>query len=211
MPLDPTLATALVDVRRAYRLLWSYQRRVLDSIALIAGQFESRTFATWQPMDFYRPATPSVNPGDHWAADLLPMMGADFFYLPQGRDRSLALPGQWMLAINITSDSGYTIDDPEPDPGSFQSAEDCESVLLLYIVKSMADRPVRWVEDLWDPMEWPETYPASVPLQPSGLRAFGMQYDLAALGTSEDIRAAVIDFKAQAAADLDIRFDDRDG
>jgi len=208
MPADPALASALVDVRRAYRLLWSYQRRVLDTIALVAGEFGSLSFATWQPMHFFPPARRSVNPAEHWAADLLPMMGAEFFYLPQGRDRSLAQAGQWMLAINVMSDSGYEVEEPEPDPGSFAAAEECESALSLYIVKSMAERPVRWVEDLWDEMEWPETFPASVPIMPSGLRAFGMKYDLAEFGRSADVLAAVADFKARAAADLEISFAD---
>lgn len=205
MAIDPNLAAALVDVRRAYRLLWSYQRRVLDTIGLIAGEFDTLSFATWQPTDFFPPAKRSVNPGDHWAADLLPLMGADFFYLPQGHDRSLAQKGQWMLAINVTSDSGYQIEEPEPDPGDFEAAEMCESALSIYIVKSLAERPVRWVEDLWDEMEWPEAYPASIPLMPSGLRAFGMKYDLAEFGRSDDLLTAVADFKMRAAADLGIQ------
>jgi len=206
MSVDPALSAALADVRKAYRLLWSYQRRLLDTIGLIAGEFPGVSFASWQPMDFYPPARKSVNPADYWASDLLPLMGADFFYLRHGNDRSMAQRGEWMLVINVTSDSGYEVESPEPDPARFEPAEECESSLELYIVKSTGDVPVRWTDGLWDRMEWPDDFPASILMESPALRAFGMKFDIAELGTSDAVIAAVANFKASAAADLQLDF-----
>ena len=41
---EPTLREALGDVRRAFRLLWFYQDRILDIVRTIASEFEDLRF-----------------------------------------------------------------------------------------------------------------------------------------------------------------------
>jgi len=42
------LGIALADVRKAYRLLWCYQKRVFDILRLIVSEFDDRRFYYWR-------------------------------------------------------------------------------------------------------------------------------------------------------------------
>lgn len=58
---DPNLSTALADVRKAYRLLWSYQKRIFDIVQLIVDEFESMSFYFWRIMHAGRPCNSTTN------------------------------------------------------------------------------------------------------------------------------------------------------
>lgn len=206
MNTDPELATALTDVRRAYRLLWAYQRRVLDTVTRIAAAFDDLSFVHWLPHDFDRPAGASTNPAEKWAGDLLPMLSASFLYLPSSADRTMANKGQWMLDVAVVSDSGYPEGDQlsEPDPAKFEPVEVSNSSIELYVFQSLSRRPIRWINDLWHGVEWPGHLQLQESADPAA-RMFGMSFDLAGLGTADRIQTAVSKFRAQVGSAMDLR------
>jgi len=77
---------ALQDVRKAYRLLYLYQRRTMNIVQRITKEFDCQYYG-WVPYKFYRP--PKFGTKDifnRWAWDMLPMYDVSFLFLKTGAD-----------------------------------------------------------------------------------------------------------------------------
>ncbi|WP_044549400.1 hypothetical protein [Azospirillum lipoferum] len=144
------LAAALADVRRAYRLLWGYQKRILHIVAEIREQL-----GFMPSLIEYQFDTPDQKIEDprRWMWDALPfsMIG---FEAEQGEDR--AQRGSRLLYIDVVSDTGLEQeadrcgDKWEPKPDRFQPPEDCRSELRLYILQNSRkrDENFNWHRDV---------------------------------------------------------------
>ena len=126
------LQKALLDVRKAFRLLWLYQRRVLDIIHLITDKF-NHEFYCWAPMGGKPPGRMTTDPTDNWAWSMLPFYQLCLLYPPSDAILGQPKKGEWLLEIGIQSDDGFPIgeEETEPDPTQFPSVETCSSILSL--------------------------------------------------------------------------------
>jgi hypothetical protein len=129
------LAGALVDVRRAYRLLWAYQRRVNDLFHAIdehLGRHGMR-HAGWKPTSFANVPNQAFYRPNKWAWDLFPGFGVQVWWTgtgPHGPVRADA----WLY-----TDDGFQYTRGEPDPKSWEtSAEQARSKLWLYVATGPA-------------------------------------------------------------------------
>lgn len=93
---------ALLDVRRAYRLLHDYQRMVLDAVNHIGKQF-GLSYRGGYPL--FSNATPREGKGalHNWAWDWLNMVFYEFYFRPQGEDENTSL----RFSVLLISDTGY--------------------------------------------------------------------------------------------------------
>ncbi|MDI9849517.1 hypothetical protein QM467_15785 [Rhodoblastus sp. 17X3] len=192
------LSLALLDVRRAYRLLWSYQRRMLDMMCVIADAFEEHEFYVWEPSYFEPPCKRTRDPSKHWAWDMLPMVNMAYLCLPEGADRNHPKKGQWMLEILLTSDSGFELSETEnePDSKTFAPAENAESTLTLLAWQCTADTDLNWHAKMWAAHDYPEGDDVLTDLDEMPFRVLSKTFELSTLADRNAVRAAVAQFQA---------------
>lgn len=134
------LSAALVDVRRAYRLLHAYHRRVND---LLYGAHEflakqGAEFESWGPINvwtlpqktkpFFRPET--------WAWDLTPAYQVECVW------RRLRNGIHHKIHIHAIADNGYDASgEGEPNPAIFEPAEKTRSEIRVALHQTRASEP----------------------------------------------------------------------
>jgi hypothetical protein len=128
------LGRALCEVRKAYRVLYAYQKRVLDLGAEIAGLLQLQFFFSW----YYPNLAPRAakNPLESSAWDFLPLADASVFFSNTGSE-SYSRKGDWMLEFRVISDSAYKEawegSHPKvPTLNGFPPPESSESCILMY-------------------------------------------------------------------------------
>ena len=207
MPDEPTLDNALTDVRKAYRLLWCYQKRVFDMVKLFVEEFDDMTFYNWRTLHAGHPCRTGTNPmGDRWTWDMLPMVRASYLFLPGGSDHNATLPGQWMLEVFINSDGGFSEaeDGYEPDPANFEAAEKSTSTVSLFAWYCRGETSKNWLGGVWKTLDWPGADGEKVDHADPPFTVFRRDFDLATLPDKDAVRAAAASFQASASEALGI-------
>jgi hypothetical protein len=206
LPEQSDLSNALADVRNAYRLLWSYQKRIFDIIRLMVDEFEDMDFYYWQIMHAARPCNWGTDPFGRWAWDMLPMVKASYLYLPSNVDRNLTRPGQWMLEFSLESDTGF--EDPEdgtePDVGGFKPSSECASLLKMYAWYCTGAAKLNWFGGVWQQIAWPETDGELVESADPPFRLVRKTFDISDLPDKEAVRSAALEFKVVASKALGV-------
>ena len=133
------IATALVDVRRAYRLVQTYQRRLWD---LLHGLDEllSRAglpFVRWMPMNVSTPPKPGTRFFvGRWAWDFIPAYQIGCEWEQRGKKLTRR------VFVIATADTGYdATSDDEPDPANFKPAEECATMLRVGLWTAATSSP----------------------------------------------------------------------
>lgn len=204
------LENALLDVRKAYRLLFLYQRRILDLALTFANEMNLRPYCVGY--GFNRPAT--VNPFDKWVWDMLPMYRISFLFLSSSSDQDYPKRGEWLLDLHLVSDSGYPEGSSwrkgEPDPETFSPAKNCVSLLGIYAFKSERDERRDWYNNIWRPaINYPFKYPPDwsvVTNGKAGVSIYGAQFNLLTLTSQEAMRLTAGQFKEGLVRDLQLSF-----
>ncbi|BCP51757.1 hypothetical protein K32_03740 [Kaistia sp. 32K] len=201
----PIPKETLADVRRAYRLIWGYQRRIMDILNLMADEFDSHEFYCWKTLDRDPPAKRGTNPLKKWAWDLLPLYQASFLYTSVGSDLGALKAGEWLLEFYVNSDS---IDlkryqPGEPDALKFGSAEKTNSTISLVAWKCTSDTKADWFRDVWSYSGWP-TGSDVLQIEDYPVRAVKLEFPIEDLDDKPAIKAAVSDFRALLKAKLEI-------
>ena len=134
------LAAALVDVRRAYRLLHGYQRRVND-LFYAAHEFlikQGLEFESWGPLNVWslpRKNTPFFRP-ETWAWDLTPAYQVECVW------RRSKNEVHHKIHIHAIADTGYNdSDEGEPNPAKFEPAEASRSELRIGLYRTRTTKP----------------------------------------------------------------------
>ena len=140
MTTSKELETALIDVRRAYRLLHAYHRRLCDLLEIVDERLAKTGFEfdRWQPHHAALPAKASKRffASDRWAWDLAP---------------SYQLQCEWIatstkltrrVVIIAVADTGFDDScDGEPDPEHFGQVEGATSELGLGLWTADSQKP----------------------------------------------------------------------
>ena len=197
MPTRPEIDGALLDVRKAYRLLSLYQRRVLDLCGEITGVFETTlNFYQWSPSHYDSTPRRGTLPLNRWAWDFLPLYDFCVLYLPEGVHWNTHNPGDWLLAIRISADSGYQAAGAiEPDPRDFRDPTSCESSVSLYVYYCSQAFVGNWFYNVYSNNRFPQN-DGEGSLE-RGLRTFGMKFPLSEMGDTGAVQTYVNGFRAQ--------------
>jgi hypothetical protein len=151
-PLD--LPEALANVRRAYRLVYQYQRRLCDLLQTVDESLSKSglAFESWWPEHASRPAqsTTSFFQKGKWAWDLIPAYQLHCEWTESHPKGNVAR----LVGISAVADSGWISgDDGEPDPSRFQRTEDCATHLSVGLVTMRGKNPD------WSGAGWPAISP----------------------------------------------------
>jgi hypothetical protein len=185
----------LCDVRKAYRLIHLYQRRVLDVCREIIEAFESElSFYYWASSQFEMPPRRRTDPVGKWAWDFLPLYDFAVVYRPEDVDYKSPKVNDWMLEVRITADSGYvTAGEIESDPRDFQDVAGCESCVRLYVYYSSKVLKGGWLDDLLRSSIFPaDDREAELA---NGVRTLGMKFALAEMSNAGAVRNCVDKFR----------------
>lgn len=133
------LAAALVDVRRAYRLLHAYHQRLQDLLHtthdfLLGDGFE---FEHWSPINVARlPQSTKPFFGSHWGWDLTPG------YQVQCIWRRSKNKSSHRIHVHAIADTGYNASaEGEPNPATFESAEISRSEIRVGMYRASTTKP----------------------------------------------------------------------
>lgn len=152
MTTDSTrLQDALLDVRKAFRLLWGYHRRVRDIVELCARILPG---TTPRQMFINYPLSETTKPlGSNWDTwECTPTVHWTFLFLPGGR-RSKGLSARMVLGMSFIADTAF--DDAEtsdPDPVEFGPVEGARTVVDLYMYTARSRVKVDWLE-MWNELD----------------------------------------------------------
>ena len=99
---NPGLAAALVDVRKAYRLLWLYQQTLMDTYNQIIQYLNVKHYySELNPLQW------NTNPAQKPPRTLLPLLCINTLYLNSTGDANPQKPGDYLVHICHIADTGY--------------------------------------------------------------------------------------------------------
>lgn len=132
------LERALLDVRRAYRLLHDYQRSALDAAKYIGAQLGFTYCGGYSRFSNTAPISGKGNL-DNWAWDWLNFVFYEFYFNRETKGGS-----ELEFSIWLFSDTGYFVsDNPRPDKttvSSFAEAEDSSTKVAFLFYNDWNDR-----------------------------------------------------------------------
>ncbi|MCG8477003.1 MAG: hypothetical protein MI784_16170 [Cytophagales bacterium] len=132
----------LQDVRSAYRLLYLYQRRIMDTINFIGNQYSYSVQEGWCKFSNRTPSPKSAGIINKWSWDWLNMYLYEFYF----GSRKIK-EDKLYFSILIQSDTGMWDENSgnKLNVASFGNVAEAKSRLIFIVGKNGFDRPV---EDL---------------------------------------------------------------
>ncbi|PWQ98196.1 hypothetical protein [Leucothrix pacifica] len=146
----------LSQVRVGHRLLASYYQRI--HLLLSDMSHDERLeleYFSWEPKVYHRPAPRLSNVLDCWAWDLLPGVATSYFFL-HGSEKKAQRPGDWLLVIDVVTDTAVEDEESESALDFAVSAEEAQSVVRCHLVAPHKKSKVDWFHSVWGEVDWPE-------------------------------------------------------
>lgn len=192
------ISKALIDVRKAYRLVYLYTASILDAVQRISQEFNCK-FYVWTPHYYSNSPriTTSPFPPSRWAWDMIPFYNPLFLFLYEGADSNTQKKGDWMLEISIETDSSATDKfsecEEEPNPLDFEPPEKAESNLYLRFYYCTQSNKFNWYYDFWESIDYPDEEVDVI--EEYGLKYVERTYESSKLFTEKTLLECVADFK----------------
>lgn len=192
------LSEALLDVRRSYRVIGAYQKRILGLIDYIGRSLPEAVFDGWEPQKWDKPGRYILPSDDKWSLDGLPFFALSVrFLLPENTIGS----ERFECAIDILHDADTGIDDvdfgKESDLSELKNPRETESV--LYFCGWKSDSPftrAEWRARYGKP-GGPTEDDVLQKLPPGEWWAFRKSYRIESLVDRADVDQAVAEFLAE--------------
>jgi hypothetical protein len=186
------------DLRRAYRLVHSYQRSILTLVDGISRSLGLK-FNSWEPSIFDRPSEKLSNPAPLWAWDMLPMYDATFSYNTPNR----VAVGSYMLVIGAQADTAFDEHyqlletDDEPRLADLKPVESSKTRIYLWygVVEEILGK-TSWTT-IWE-SEWPEDRNFEIKVAGVKLRGGFIEYGLESFLNQDATNMTLIAFVKEA-------------
>lgn len=156
-----TLEQKMVEVRKAYRLLHGYHKRLVDVGGIIFSQFRDAVYYRQELSS--NPYTTRRNPfeKDYWAWDATPLISVSYLFLgrvARKSSESIHRIGDYLLDITFTADSEYedNLGSKEAGPVEFGPPERSRSDISLLLIRCEADSDGFGWNDIWHSRDYPE-------------------------------------------------------
>lgn len=199
-----TLKDALLDVRKAYRLLADYQQRMFELLGYIREQLG----ATAYHHQYVYPLPQGLDgleKRDNSGRRYLPFYGLSAIWLKNSGQEAHwdnHQPGDLMFGAWIRSDTGF---DQHSGLFSPESVEQTSSELVLSVVVCdvPAAQPCNWYGTVWQGIDYPEDGEVNATDLP-GYRCFAKAIALEQLADKAAVEAALEDWRTLASRRLDL-------
>ncbi|MDB5250656.1 MAG: hypothetical protein JWQ40_5050 [Segetibacter sp.] len=126
----PDIDVVLLEVRKAYRLLYTYQRRVMDIMEFVADQTSRRYAGGWSKFSASSPKDGKGSLDQTWAWDWLNMYCYEFWFGEKIIDGNNISFSVWLV-----SDTGFydTASEDALDISKFNVVEDSITKLVFVV------------------------------------------------------------------------------
>jgi len=195
MEIDHDLENVLCEVRKAYRLIAAYQRRILDMAKKIQNSLGYKPYQHDHPNIGLRPRGDNL-PTVRRSIDMLPLYNDLYMlYLPPKAEVFSPKRDEWMLEVTFNNDTGFKIinNNEEPDPLNFDDVESCTSRLWLCafgVKKNMEN--TQWWSSVYCQIKKPTD---NSHVDTEKLWAAGKSYNLAKIPDEKALNQVVDDFR----------------
>jgi hypothetical protein len=202
------LARALCEVRKAYRVLYAYQQRVLDLSSEIANRLDLQFFYSW----YYPNVVPRAakSPLESSAWDFLPLADASVFFSNTGSEL-YARKGDWMIEYRVISDSAYkdaweNLHIKVAPLDRFSPPDSADSYVLVYGWIRTKSGTGKWM-DIHGEVEWPE--PGKLlRLDNFGVTAYAKRFDFIDFADQSSTEKALRKLTAELRKKLHLKLSD---
>lgn len=124
-----------LEIRKAYRRIYSFQRRTFDLLTELSDTFGSLnfTFERWDPVYSGRPAksTTEFFRKTHWAWDFLPAYRFECSWSSVNKGEQSR-----HIIVDVGADTGWQKKRPEPDPMDFLPVSDSRTLIGVSLLRS---------------------------------------------------------------------------
>lgn len=129
----------------AHRLVVGFYQRLLPTINQVAKELEF-TLWEWDPSVTDRPCKKKLDPADHWAWDMVPMLASNFLYLRT--NGATTEVGDAVLNMYVSFDSNFSSEEWEDEPDATQFPIGAATV-EIYLTRC-DKRSDKTLEQLWE-------------------------------------------------------------
>lgn len=205
------LKEALVDVRKAYRLLYQYHRRMFDMVRMADEVLSGYRFETFDSADTMLESRwrPSHKNTDYWKT--LPFYSTRFVWsktVTKSSGGKAAVnwfrPGDRVLSLDFSADEswGNGGDEYTEPPEDFEvSAADARSTLEFCLIK--ATKPMKMSPlAAWYEVDYPDDPTVRQETEDGRFIATYERHDLSSLPTREALKGALTRFLQSAETEL---------
>ena len=197
-----SIDSALLDVRKAYRLLADYQQRILELLGFIREELGASHYYQHQRNSAPRKLD-GLEVSNNAGARFLPFNDISIFWLRNsGQEDPVHChqKGDLFIDVWVRSDTGNGVDSEEA-----LTVENSRSELRIYFFQCVDPHKgsCNWRSQIWDQTEYPELGEAVECDGNPGYRAYGEALDLAQCTDENAIRVALDGLRKRATAKLD--------
>ncbi len=193
------LNEALTEVRKAYRLVHSYQRRILDMTNYIKEHMGYKSY--WWNNEYFTVRSNGL-PSDRWAYDNIPLyMGSGMLFLHEKIDYNKVLIGEGLLEIQFDVDSGFIKTKTEPNTNDFKASEECSSYMYLGAICGTEEHTleINWLTSVFYKLTYPEIKDSNIiyRIKEDKFILYRARYDLNLIKNQNDLTIIIDKFKSQ--------------
>lgn len=201
--MNHNLDAALLDVRRAYRLLADYQRRQFELLSYIRDKLGAKPY--YQDYVFPRPdALNGLENQAYAGLRFLPFLDLSAIWLRhKGQEEywNMHRAGDQMFGAWVRSDTGFN---KYQHCYTDETAETCRSLLVLSVVicDQPSDQSCNWYSKVWNLLPYPKDGEVGSNAAVPGYRVYSNSIDLAELGDQAAVDAAIDHWRKAASIAL---------
>lgn len=195
------MQSALLDVRKAYRLLADYQQRIIELLDFIRNELKAEHYYHYQPNSIASQSIHKIYNAPDIGWKFLPMLNMNLLW-----HKTANVPaGEWSRHIqqnDLVFDFCIVSDE---DNDETLLPEESKSELHIYVYKCVKyTRKKNWYDDVWCKFEYPnlgevKTFSNNEDIE---YQIYGDKLDIADLYNKETVEIALAEFRKRASEKL---------
>ncbi|MDV6343973.1 hypothetical protein [Nitrosomonas sp. Is37] len=202
--MNPTLENALLDVRKAYRLLADYQQRLIELLALIREELGASSY-----YQCYRNSPPRgferLERSNDAGWRFLSMSDVSVLWIRDGGQEDpihFHKTGDLLIDVVIRSDTGNGRHE-----NNYALVEESSSELWIYffLCKTPQNKSHNWYQKVWDRTRYPQLNKAEVCENNPGYYMYGESLQLSDLSNESAVKQAIKTLRERASANLEYK------
>lgn len=145
---NAALVAALVDVRRAHRLIWAYNRRIFELAKALEDHLSGFVFEQLLPWyNGYNDWRPNNSDVVYWNS--VPYILTRLTWSTRSTD--VIRKGDTIIGLTISADTAWETHDDDEDPANYaETVETSETEVIFYLGRAMQDMERAQMLRIWN-------------------------------------------------------------